>query len=525
MSKTLGKNTPGGRPALQENPPSSEDDPKDSGEGQSLQNKIQHANAIGSDNFMSGNTSDNPFRMGKLIMRSPIRPRSISVENIARTKDLQQMSNSSSQLISGSDLNDKIIQSLQAELKEARNEIQKLKLMLEQSQPRKNDYTIPNSSEEEEIVAYETAYLLPKTKKRKRSSGKGMQAGTTPDKTENYPNPKAKTQPENNIMPGKHTTFQKTQEPKKSKQNPPPVILSNVTNYSVINKSLQDNSINFQAKLMNNQQLKINVVTETDYRNLTEYLNGSQQQWHSYENKHTRPIRVMVRNLHQSCNPEDIKRELSESGFKIIDVVNKIKKSKKGDEETRIPLPLFMLTFDNKEDIRKIYEIKHLCHMGVKIEAVRSNRIIPQCKRCQRYGHTQKFCQHEPRCVKCAEKHLTIACEKPRSTAAKCSNCAQAHPASYRGCLVAKELQKRRNNQNKPTSLQKSQPTESFSHHVRSGISYAQVAETGKVSSGQVLNPTHSNTMMEMMQNVMNAISNLSKRLQSLEQGSSAILY
>ena len=28
---------------------------------------------------------------------------------------------------------------------------------------------------------------------------------------------------------------------------------------------------------------------------------------------------------------------------------------------------------------------------------------IAQCKRCQRYGHTQKYCNHDHRCVKCAD--------------------------------------------------------------------------------------------------------------------------
>ena len=36
---------------------------------------------------------------------------------------------------------------------------------------------------------------------------------------------------------------------------------------------------------------------------------------------------------------------------------------------------------------------------------------------------------------------------KTENTPAKCANCAESHPASYRGCLVAKELQKRREEQ------------------------------------------------------------------------------
>ena len=116
----------------------------------------------------------------------------------------------------------------------------------------------------------------------------------------------------------------------------------------------------------------------------------------------TRPIKVIARNLHPSFLPEDIKQELKSKGFKIIEVVNKIKKIKKKEEETIVKLPLFMLTFENTEDIDKIYKIEFIQHMRVKIKTLRKTNLIPQYKRCQRYGHTQKFCQRLAKCVKCA---------------------------------------------------------------------------------------------------------------------------
>jgi hypothetical protein len=121
----------------------------------------------------------------------------------------------------------------------------------------------------------------------------------------------------------------------------------------------------------------VNVDNEWEYRALTKVVNNQKYQWHSYENKLIRPLRVIVRHLHPSCQPTEIQHELKERGFLITDVVNKIKTIKENGEYKRIPLPLFMLTFESSQDIKKVYDIEFLCHMKVSVEAVRSSKLIP----------------------------------------------------------------------------------------------------------------------------------------------------
>jgi hypothetical protein len=76
---------------------------------------------------------------------------------------------------------------------------------------------------------------------------------------------------------------------------------------------------------------------------------------------------------------------------------------------------------------------------------MKGSKLIAQCKKCQAFGHTQKFCSKEQRCVKCAGRHVTSDCQKSKTQLPKCVNCGEGHPANYRGCVVAKELQKIRN--------------------------------------------------------------------------------
>lgn len=48
----------------------------------------------------------------------------------------------------------------------------------------------------------------------------------------------------------------------------------------------------------------------------------------------------------------------------------------------KTPLALFMLTFNNKEDVKRIYEIKEILGIKVEIEAIRKTKLLPQCKNC-----------------------------------------------------------------------------------------------------------------------------------------------
>ena len=79
---------------------------------------------------------------------------------------------------------------------------------------------------------------------------------------------------------------------------------------------------------MNNNQLKINVNSETEYCKLTKTMNKAKQQWYSYENKQDKPMRIMVRDMHPTCDTEEIKAELKQKGFKILTVENKLKRIK-----------------------------------------------------------------------------------------------------------------------------------------------------------------------------------------------------
>ncbi|KAG8227845.1 hypothetical protein J437_LFUL010717 [Ladona fulva] len=85
--------------------------------------------------------------------------------------------------------------------------------------------------------------------------------------------------------------------------------------------------------------------------------------------------------------------------------------------------------------------IIYICGLKIRIEKHR----LPQCHRCQLFGHADKACHMPPRRVKCSGNHLTRDCKKEAGEATVCANCKGDHPASYRGCPVYTKLKQRLN--------------------------------------------------------------------------------
>jgi len=80
---------------------------------------------------------------------------------------------------------------------------------------------------------------------------------------------------------------------------------------------------------------------------------------------------------------------------------------------------------------------------GVGLRVLVESYVAPkdplQCKRCQRFRHTQQNCVYAPRCVACGGSHLSGGCSTPREQL-QCCGCGGKHRANYRGCVKWKEV-------------------------------------------------------------------------------------
>lgn len=302
---------------------------------------------------------------------------------------------------------------------------------------------------------------------------------------------------------------------------PPPIVVDGIQNYQKFFDFLceSQSADTFTIKMMNGDTVKVNAKNEESYRAISKALSDNNCLWHSYENKQERPIRVMAKKLHFTCIPERVVEDLRCKGYKILEAVNKL------SWKTKEPLNMFMLSFSNDEETNKIFNIKHILGCNVEIQPVKSTKLVPQCKRCQAYGHTQKYCSKEPRCVKCTGKHLTKDCRKPQEEKPKCVHCGAPHPANYRGCIVAKEIQQIRLKKTKGGNLNpqqsaparrddasKSKPSRNVMQTTTKNVSYAQATSSGIAKAP--LTDMNSNKKLD---EILKLMSSFDERLKKIE--------
>lgn len=113
------------------------------------------------------------------------------------------------------------------------------------------------------------------------------------------------------------------------------------------------------------------------------------------------------------------------------------------------PSPLVLIEIS--KNYKSIFNLKKCCGLDVIVESLKIKQETVQCHRCQLFGHAQKNCRDDFKCMKCSENHSTHLCEKPRTTPAKCANCGGEHTAKY---LLCKLNPNNPNNSNKNENIE-----------------------------------------------------------------------
>lgn len=344
---------------------------------------------------------------------------------------------------------------------------------------------------DEEELAKETEWIRVKNRKKRK-----MDTSLTPPQRETK-------------------TPQRVIEKTKKPRQPPPIIVEQITDFPVLHGLARNSTNKFNIRVISDTSAKINVENDQDYREITRNLNSKDFRWHSYENKQSRPIRVMVKKLHHTARKESIMADLKNKGYKILDVIPKLR------YKTKQPLNMFMLVFSNDENVSKIYEITDILNIKVTVEPMKKLKLVPQCKRCQSYGHTRGYCSREPRCVRCTAKHLTAECDKPRDAKPKCVHCGGEHPANYRGCIVAKEMQKLKNNNENKKSLNKNPPKQPQRERGNTDQKTTQ-PKNGNRTFSQALAGQHGenqndSNIEQTLQQILEKLTNLDNRITRIE--------
>lgn len=237
------------------------------------------------------------------------------------------------------------------------------------------------------------------------------------------------------------TSMESESEPPKPKTKIPPIFLP-TAKYQEVLKDLKKIVKHDFTTNSNDNCLKVNLTNIEDYKILTKAYTEAEVNFYTYRDPTSRPLSVVIKNTPVSLTEEEIMVELIEQYNLHATKVTRLR------NKNRKPTLIVAVDLPNNDDSKKIFKIEKLCHAIVRIEPRKNNQNIPQCFRCQRYGHTKNYCNMEFRCVKCSGNHHYKDCTKANDTPPTCVNCNESHPANYRGCKYFESYQQKVQQQN-----------------------------------------------------------------------------
>jgi hypothetical protein len=214
-------------------------------------------------------------------------------------------------------------------------------------------------------------------------------------------------------------------------QKPPPIFLHGVINYDKMIRSINEvaETEQFYTKSMANNVIKITCLTPETYRTLIKHFKETDVYYHTYQLKEERAYRVVLKYLHHTTDIEDIRQDLLQQGHVARNIVNAHHRISKEH------LNLFFVDLEPAKNNKEVYKITAIQNKIIHFEPPRTNKNhIPQCARCQQYGHTRNYCNRPYACVKSGGQHNSAECKKSRDSPEKCALCGGNHPSNYKGC-------------------------------------------------------------------------------------------
>ncbi|GFR26044.1 nucleic-acid-binding protein from transposon X-element [Trichonephila clavata] len=208
----------------------------------------------------------------------------------------------------------------------------------------------------------------------------------------------------------------------------PPIVIDEQYNTPGL---LADLSGHIGTKLMGKivgGKLKVFPETIDAHRKIQNFVSVKKLKSHTYELAEEKQLKTVIRGLPSDYDTNEIIQALGELNIVPEHVTVMRNRSK------NVNMPLFLVVSKKTPENQKIFKVTSIGYYKIKVESLNKNSMPAQCYRCQLFYHHSRFCNREPKCLKCGLNHLTRDCKKNTDSPAKCANCDGSHPANYSGC-------------------------------------------------------------------------------------------
>jgi hypothetical protein len=120
--------------------------------------------------------------------------------------------------------------------------------------------------------------------------------------------------------------------------------------------------------------------------------------FHTYLLPEDRCLRLLIKNLSKWMPEGDVLEELGSLGIRFQGVM--LLRSGRRDldpAKDSPPTPHFVVSVARGPVVSRVRALTELCGLRFSVETYVERKGTVQCKRCQRFGHTQRNCGHAPR--------------------------------------------------------------------------------------------------------------------------------
>lgn len=263
------------------------------------------------------------------------------------------------------------------------------------------------------------------------------------------PSPPASPAPLTN-PPGPHKTINAT-SPQTNQQATrlkgyPPIVLERHSKWPKLFTELTKKLGHSPNAKAFNKGIRFLPKSEAEFRGIQRYLaeaakSDPQLAWHCYSLNEERPTKIAIRGLPPDTEPQDVIDGLKALDFPAT-AARYIPRKNEGLGIYHVALE----AMNRAEKERLLSTTKILNLNDLRIEAWRGiTNAVPQCFRCQGFGHSSTHCHRKLRCVKCGESHIGESCVLPPGTLPTCANCKGRHTANSRTCPIYRGEARKRN--------------------------------------------------------------------------------